>query len=159
MSQDSLPGTDAERELARRCGESMYANDHASQGLGIRIEAIGPGFARMSMRVRRDMLNGYGTCHGGFLFTLADSAFAFACNSRNDATVAAGCSIEFLRPGREGEMLIATAQERALSGRTGIYDTAVVNEGGETIAVFRGKSARVKGEVIASAAPAGESAS
>ncbi|TDU28998.1 acyl-CoA thioesterase [Panacagrimonas perspica] len=151
MSQDIPRGTDAEGDLARRCGESMYANDHASQGLGIRIEAIGPGFARMSMRVRRDMLNGYGTCHGGFLFTLADSAFAFACNSRNDATVAAGCSIEFLRPGREGELLVATAQERVLSGRTGIYDAAVVNESGETIAVFRGRSARIKGEVIAGA--------
>ncbi len=154
MNPTDIPGTEAERDLARRCGDAMYANDRASQGLGIRIEAIGPGFARMSMRVRRDMLNGYSTCHGGFLFTLADSAFAFACNSRNDATVAAGCSIEFLRPGREGEMLIATAQEQVLSGRTGIYDTTVVNEAGEMIAIFRGKSARIKGEVIGGGAAA-----
>ena len=152
MSESRPVATEAERSLARRVGEAMYANDHASQTLGIRIEEIAPGFARMSMRVRRDMLNGHQTCHGGFLFTLADSAFAFACNSRNDSTVAAGCSIEFIRPGREGEMLVATAQERVLSGRTGIYDATVVNENGETIAVFRGKSARIQGEVIAAMA-------
>jgi acyl-CoA thioesterase len=152
MSPTPVPGTESERELARRCGEAMYANDHASKWLGIQIEELGPGYARMSMRVRRDMLNGHQTCHGGFLFTLADSAFAFSCNSRNDSTVAAGCSIEFIRPGREGERLTATAQERVLSGRTGIYDATVVNEAGEIIAIFRGKSARIKGEVIESMA-------
>lgn len=148
MSQSLPDDAEAARELARRVGQTMYANDQASQSLGIRIEEIGPGYARMSMQVRRDMLNGHLSCHGGFLFTLADSAFAFACNSRNESTVAAGCSIEFIRPGRENERLVATAQERVLSGRTGIYDATVVNQAGEIIAVFRGKSARIKGEVI-----------
>lgn len=150
MSPSAVAGTEAEREIARRCGEAMYENDHASQGLGIRIEEIGPGYARMSMTVRQDMLNGYLTCHGGFLFMLADSAFAFSCNSRNDATVAAGCSIEFLRPGRLGDRLIATAREQVLAGRSGIYDVVVENPAGEIVAVFRGKSARIKGEVIGS---------
>ncbi len=152
MSEPLSDNAETARDLARRVGDAMYSNDHASKMMGIHIEEIGPGFARMSMRVRHDMLNGHQTCHGGFLFTLADSAFAFACNSRNDSTVAAGCSIEFIRPGREGELLTATAQERVLSGRTGIYDAVVLSESGETVAVFRGKSARIKGEVIESMA-------
>lgn len=140
--------TASELDLARRSAAAMWANDHASQGLGMRIEEMGPGYARISMRVRRDMLNGHAMCHGGFMFTLADSAFAFSCNSRNEATVAAGCSIEFLRPVRENEVLTAVARERVLSGRTGIYDVAVIDEAGQPVAVFRGKSARVRGDVI-----------
>jgi acyl-CoA thioesterase len=153
---DPPQSTEAERDLARRSAAAMWANDHASQGLGMRIEAMGPGYARISMRVRKDMLNGHATCHGGFMFTLADSAFAFSCNSRNEATVAAGCSIEFLRPVRENEVLTAIGRERVLSGRTGIYDVMVIDELGQPVAVFRGKSARVKGEVIgAGIAPTG----
>lgn len=139
--------TDA-KALARRVGEAMMSRDRASQGLGIVIDDIGPGYARLSMTVRSDMLNGHAICHGGFMFTLADSAFAFACNSRNESTVAAGCSIEFLRPVREGEKLRAEAREQVLSGRTGIYDIAVLDEAGQPVAMFRGKSARIKGEVI-----------
>lgn len=136
-------------ELAQRVGSAMFKRDFASQGLGMRIEWIAPGAACLSMRVRRDMLNGHHTCHGGFLFALADSAFAFACNSRNDATVAAGCNIEYLRPAREGDHLTATAKERVLSGRTGIYDVSIVDGSGAVVALFRGKSHWIKGEVLA----------
>lgn len=145
---DPPEATEAERDLAQRSAAAMWAHDNASQGLGMRIEEMGPGYARLSMRVRKDMLNGHAMCHGGFMFTLADSAFAFSCNSRNEATVAAGCSIEFLRPVREHEVLTAIGRERVLSGRTGIYDVMVIDEAGQPVAVFRGKSARVKGEVI-----------
>jgi acyl-CoA thioesterase len=135
--------------LAQRCADAMYARDTASQGLGMRIASIAPGFAVMTMTVRADMLNGHATCHGGFIFALADSAFAFACNSRNLITVAAGCTIEYLTPAREGDLLTATGRERTLAGRSGIYDIDVTNQHGATIAVFRGKSARIKGHVIA----------
>jgi acyl-CoA thioesterase len=136
--------------VARASGDAMYARDHASKAMGAALTDIGPGRATMTMTVRRDMLNGYGTCHGGTLFALADSAFAFACNSRNEATVAAGCSIEFLRAGREGDRLTATAVERARSGKSGIYDVTVSDEAGEVLALFRGKSLKVGGSVIAS---------
>ena len=139
--------TDASR-LAQRVAEAMYSRDAALKMLGIVIEDVGPGHSRLSMQVRADMLNSHGIGHGGLIFTLADSAFAYACNSRNESTVAAGCSIEFLRPAQLGEHLIATGEERVLSGRTGIYDITVRDEHGEPVAVFRGKSARIKGEVI-----------
>ena len=139
--------------LAQRCADAMYARDSASQGLGIRIISVAPGFASMAMTVRADMLNGHATCHGGFIFALADSAFAFACNSHNLTAVAAGCTIEFLLPAREYDVLTATGRERTLAGRSGIYDIDVTNHHGATIAVFRGKSARIKGHVIAG--PAG----
>lgn len=139
---------DAGNELARRVAQSMFSRDMASQRMGMRIEEVRPGYARLSMTVRRDMLNGLLICHGGFMFTLADSAFAFSCNSRNEATVAAGCSIEFLRAVKEGETLTAIAEECVLSGRTGIYDIAVIDESGAPVAIFRGKSARIKGEVL-----------
>jgi acyl-CoA thioesterase len=139
--------------LAERCAEAMYARDRASQGLGMQIGRVAPGFAAMTMTVRADMLNGHATCHGGFIFALADSAFAFACNSHNLTTVAAGCAIEYLAPAREGDVLTATGRERAHAGRSGVYDIDVTNQHGTTIAVFRGKSARIKGHVIA--APAG----
>jgi acyl-CoA thioesterase len=134
--------------LAQRVAEVMYSRDAALKMLGIVIEDIGPGHSRLSMTVRTDMLNSHGIGHGGLIFTLADSAFAYACNSRNESTVAAGCSIEFLRPAQLGERLIATGEERVLSGRTGIYDITVRDEHGEPVAVFRGKSARIKGEVV-----------
>ena len=134
--------------LAERVAEAMYERDVATQALGMRIARIGPGHAELSMPVRADMLNGHGTCHGGYIFTLADSAFAYACNSYNLTTVAAGCTIDYLAPGREGDVLTAIAQERSASGRTGVYDIEVVNQRGETIALFRGKSYRIKGHVI-----------
>jgi acyl-CoA thioesterase len=134
--------------LAERVAAGMFARDRASQGLGMRIVKVAPGFAQLSMTVRADLLNGHAICHGGFVFTLADSAFAFACNSYNANTVAAGCAIEFLAPSREGDVLTATARERTLSGRNGVYDIDVTNQNGETIALFRGKSTRIKGHVV-----------
>ncbi len=134
--------------LAEAVGAAMYARDPASQSLGMTLDAIGPGCARMSMPVRADMLNGHATCHGGFIFTLADSAFAFACNSHNHVTVGAGCTIDYLSPGREGDVLTAAASEQTLAGKTGVYDVAITNQDGRTIALFRGKSHRISGEVI-----------
>jgi acyl-CoA thioesterase len=113
----------------------------------MRLDAIGPGYARMTMAVREDMLNGHRTCHGGYIFMLADSAFAFACNSHNYNTVGAGCTIDYLAPGGEGDLLTAEAVEQALSGKTGVYDITVTNQDGRKLALFRGKSHRVNGMV------------
>jgi acyl-CoA thioesterase len=134
--------------LAERVAAGMYERDRASQAMGIQIGAIGPGYAELTMTVRADMLNGHAICHGGFIFTLADSAFAFACNSYNLTTVASGCAIDFVAPAREGDVLAAMARERSVSGRTGVYDIEVTNQRGETVAYFRGKSYRIKGHVI-----------
>lgn len=133
---------------AQRSAEAMWKDDRASQGLGMRIEDVGPGAARLSMTVRPDMLNGHAICHGGFIFALADSAFAFACNSYNLVTVASGCSIDFVAPAREGDLLTAQARERSASGRTGVYDIEVTNQRGEAVALFRGKSYRIKGQLF-----------
>jgi acyl-CoA thioesterase len=135
------------QQLAELAGKAMYERDPASQRLGMTLDEIRPGYALMRMRVREDMLNGHGTCHGGYIFMLADSAFAFACNSHNFNTVGAGCSIDYLAPGREGDLLTAQAQEQALSGKTGVYDVVVANQEGRTVALFRGKSHRVSGMV------------
>jgi acyl-CoA thioesterase len=126
----------------------MLAEDAASRGLGMKVDAIGPGFARLTMPVRPDMLNGFKICHGGFITTLADSAFAFACNSYNELTVAAGIVVDFVAPAREGELLTAEAREVALAGRTGVYDVTVKNQRGEVIAVLRGRSYRMKGKQV-----------
>ena len=142
---DDLPA-DAQA-LAELAGKTMYARDPASRALGMLLLEIRPGYARMTMPVRADMLNGHQSCHGGYLFLLADSAFAFACNSHNHNTVGAGCSIDYLAPGREGDVLTAEAFEQALAGRTGVYDVKVVNQEGRTVALFRGKSHRVAGMV------------
>jgi acyl-CoA thioesterase len=138
----------ADAALARQVVSAMLERDAASNFLGMKVLEVGPGTASVSMTVRPEMLNGHRTCHGGFIFTLADSSFAFACNSRNDATVAAGCSIEYLRPAHEGQVLIATAVERALPGRTGVYDVSVTDDKGVLIALFRGKSHRISGQVV-----------
>jgi acyl-CoA thioesterase len=142
----SNPRTDAQ-SLAELAGKTMYERDPASQALGMLLAEIRPGYARMTMPVRRDMLNGHQTCHGGYIFMLADSAFAFACNSHNHNTVGAGCTIDYLAPGREGDLLSAEATEQALAGKTGVYDIKVLNQEGRTIALFRGKSHRVAGMV------------
>jgi acyl-CoA thioesterase len=133
--------------LAELAGKTMYERDPASQALGMTLEEIRPGYARMAMRVREDMLNGHRTCHGGYIFMLADSAFAFACNSHNLNTVGAGCTIDYLAPGFEGDLLVAEAVEQALLGKTGVYDITVTNGEGRKIALFRGKSHRVSGTV------------
>jgi acyl-CoA thioesterase len=136
-------------DLARRVGESMYAADAASNStMGMKLLSCEPGRAVMEMRVRALHLNGHKICHGGFIFTLADSTFAYACNSRNHNTVANGCSIEFLRPSREGDVLTAVGEELSLSGRHGIYDIRVSNQDGQTVALFRGKSTQISGTVV-----------
>ena len=134
--------------LAELAGKTMYERDAASQALGMTLDAIRPGYARMRMRVREDMLNGHGTCHGGYIFMLADSAFAFACNSHNFNTVGAGCTIDYLAPGRAGDVLVAEAVEQALAGKTGVYDVVVMDQDGRKVALFRGKSHRVAGHVV-----------
>lgn len=132
------------QQIADYVGHGMLAEDEASRGLGIHVERMGPGSAVMSMVVRPDMLNGFKICHGGFISLLADSAFAFACNSYNELTVAAGFAVDFIAPGNLGDKLTAEAKEVALTGRTGIYDVTVRNQRGELIATFRGRSARIK---------------
>jgi acyl-CoA thioesterase len=137
------------RQLATRVGETMYAADAASREfLQMELVACEPGRAVMRMTVREPMLNGHKICHGGLIFTLADSTFAFACNSRNKVTVAAGCSIEFLKPGQLGDVLTCEGVEQMLQGRHGIYDMRVTNQKGEVVAMFRGKSATIQGTVI-----------
>lgn len=135
--------------VAERATAGLWARDDASRALGMRMVGIAPGRVEIEMPVRADMLNGHATCHGGLIFTLADSAFAFACNSYNHATVASGCSIEFVAPARAGDVLTARAHERSTSGRTGVYDVEVLNQRGECIALFRGRSYRIKGQVAA----------
>ena len=143
-----MPQQMTEDELAKACAASMWKTDHASQGLGFRIEEVHPGYARLSMVVRRDMLNGQLIAHGGFMFTLADSAFAFACNTYNQFAVAQHCAVTFLAPGFEGDILTAEAVERHRAGRSGIYDVTVTNQKGELIAEFRGNSRTVKGQHV-----------
>ena len=141
-------GAGAAQSLAQAVASAMFARDTASQGLGMTINAVGPGHASISMPIRTDMLNGHQSCHGGFIFTLADSAFAFACNSYNQTTVGAACTIDYLAPGRLHDVLTAEAVEQALSGKSGIYDVTVRNQDGRTVALFRGKSLRVGGDVV-----------
>jgi acyl-CoA thioesterase len=133
--------------LAELAGRTMFERDPASQALGMVLAEIRPGYARMTMTVRADMLNGHATCHGGYIFMLADSAFAFACNSHNLSTVGAGCTIDYLVPSRAGDVLVAEATEQALQGKTGVYDVTVKTADGRTIALFRGKSHRIGGTV------------
>ncbi|MDB5818919.1 MAG: paaD, partial [Rhizobacter sp.] len=120
----------------------------ATRACGIEVTDIGPGTALLRMTVRADMLNGFDTCHGGFLTVLADSAFAFACNTANVQAVAAGIAIEFLAPAREGDVLTAQASEVVTAGRTGHYDVQLHNQHGECIAVFRGRSHRFVGRPV-----------
>ena len=134
--------------LAERVARAMFDSDGASRGLGMRIVGIGPGHAEMTMTVRDDMLNGHAICHGGFIFLLADSTFAFACNSYNRNTVAQGCTIDYLAPAHRGDVLHARGTERSRTGRTGVYDIEVRNQHGKTVALFRGKSYRIDGHVV-----------
>ncbi|TMH06534.1 MAG: hydroxyphenylacetyl-CoA thioesterase PaaI [Betaproteobacteria bacterium] len=152
MAEHHAPLSDAEAQaLAERVAERMFSLDRASQAMGMQVACVGPGRAELTMTVRPDMLNGHAICHGGFIFTLADSAFAFACNSYNLTTVASGCSIDFLAPAREGDVLTAVGRERSSSGRTGVYDIEVKNQCGESVALFRGRSYRIKGHIVDSA--------
>ena len=134
-----------EQEMAEACAKAMWDLDTASQQLGMRIEHIAPGRATLSMEITRIMSNGHGNCHGGYIFTLADSTFAFACNGYNQLTVAQNCSITYISPGRIGDRLTAEAREISRKGRSGIYDIRISNQNGDLVAEFRGLSRTVKG--------------
>lgn len=144
------------QEIARRSFEAMWADDHAARGMGITVEAVSPGEARVSMTVRKDMVNSHDICHGGYIFALADTAFAYACNTHNHRTVAAGCDINFIAPGHLGDRLTASGHARHQGGRSGVYDIEVTNQAGRLIAVFRGRSTRIKGALFHVEAPTAE---
>ena len=135
-------------ETARLSADAMWADDHASKGMGMVILEIGPGHARLGMTVTNVMLNGHGSCHGGYIFSLADSAFAFACNSHGQPAVAQHCTITYVTPGRLGMRLVADAKERQRGERSGIYDITVRDETDTVIAEFRGHSRTLPGSLI-----------
>lgn len=136
------------QQLAEASAAAMWAEDWASQDLGMKIVHLAPGEATLTMEITKAMSNGHGNCHGGFIFSLGDSAFAFACNTYNQVTVAQHCSVTYLVPGRIGDVLTATATETHRAGRSGIYDIMIVNQDGTHIAQFRGHSRTVKGTHI-----------
>ena len=143
------------QQTADAVGAHLFANDRASKAMGMRIVAISEGAAFLEMKVRDDMLNGFDICHGGFITTLADSAFAFACNSTGEMTVAAGLTVDFLAPAKAGDVLTARAFEVVQSGRTGVYDITVTNQRGEQVAMVRGRAHRIKDRRVLPAAGAG----
>jgi acyl-CoA thioesterase len=145
-------GQTAADRLAAEAARVMWADDRASRALGMNLEEVGPGHARLTMTIRDDMTNGHGMCHGGFIFLLADSAFAFACNSHNQRAVAASAEIHFLTSASQADILTATASETHRARRSGVYDIRVTDQDGKLIAVFRGKSATIRGEIVESAA-------
>jgi acyl-CoA thioesterase len=138
----------AAQRVAEAARDAMYARDRAARALGITVQEVGPGFASCKMTVREDMLNGHGTCHGGLIFTLADTAFAYACNSYDRATVALAAQITFTAPVRGGDELIAMASERTRKGRTGVYDVEVARADGTVVALFRGNAYETRGTVV-----------
>ena len=137
-------------QLAQDAAQAMWSRDQVARAMGMTLDEVMPGYARLSMVIRQDMVNGHAICHGGMVFTLADTAFAYSCNSYNLNTVASACHIDFLAPSHLGATLVAEALERAQGGRTGVYDVTVRTGDGKMIALFRGKSARIKGEVTTS---------
>ena len=145
---DAGTGGPDSQERARLAADAMYARDHAARASGIELLEVGPGHARMRMAVRDDMANGLDTCHGGHIFLLADTCMAYACNAYNAVAMAQTASITFVAPGRRGEVLTAAATESALAGRTGVYDVTVSGGDGRTVAVFRGVTQRIRGEVV-----------
>jgi acyl-CoA thioesterase len=146
------------QQVAEATRDAMWKDDRASRMLGMEVQAIGPGTATVAMTVRDDMLNGHDICHGGLVTTLADSAFAFACNAYNEVSVAAGFDVNLMAPARLGDRLTAHATELAKSGRTGVYDIHVTNQRGERIAAFRGRSYTVKGKALVEGLPVGKGA-
>ncbi len=134
-------------DRALKCADLMLERDAASRGLGMTITHVAPGEATLTMPVRPEMLNGHAICHGGYIFTLADSAFAFACNTYNQITVAQQNQITYLMPGKADELLTATAVEVSRTGRSGIYDVTVTGEDGRTVALFRGLSRSIRGQL------------
>ena len=145
---DAFPANKDPQTIAQACADKMWQDDRASQGLGMTLQRIAPGEAMISMPVRKDMTNGHGICHGGFIFTLADSTFAFACNTYDQRTVAHQCAVTFLAPVREGETLTAHAVERNRAGRGGIYDVTVRDSSNHVVAEFRGHSRTISGNLL-----------
>jgi len=143
-----MPAAPSDDEIARRSAATMWADDAASRGLGMRLVGIAPGVAVLSMPVTEAMVNGHGLAHGGFIFTLADSAFAFACNSRGQRQIAQHCQVSFVAPGKLGMVLTAEARERQRGERSGIYDVTVRDEAGTVIAEFRGHSRAIPGSLV-----------
>ena len=136
------------QQVAEAARDAMLKGDRATRMMGIKVQAVGPGSATVSMAVREDMLNGHDICHGGLITTLADSAFAFACNAYNEITVASGFDVNLMAAARLGDVLTATAHEVSKAGRTGVYDISVVNQRGEAVAAFRGRSYTMKGKPL-----------
>jgi acyl-CoA thioesterase len=153
MTRETGHGGEATQRLAEAVGRGMYDRDFAAQALGISLLDIRPGYARMSMLVRPDMVNGHDLCHGGLIFTLADTAFAYSCNSHNRNAVAQHCTISFLQPAYKGDLLTAEGVEQSLAGRSGVYDIKVTDQNGKLVALFRGNSRTIKGEVVPAHAP------
>lgn len=144
------------QEVAEATRDAMWRGDRASRMLGLAVTAIGPGSATLTMTVRDDMLNGHDICHGGLITTLADSAFAFACNAYNEITVASGFDVNLIAAARLGDVLTATAHEVSKAGRTGVYDIHVHNQRGEPVAAFRGRSYTMKGKAVVEGLPMGK---
>jgi len=141
------------QHVAEAAAEAMYSRDHTAKALGIELVEVGPGRARLTMTVTKDMVNGHDILHGGLCFTLADTAFAYACNSHNFTTVAHSCSITYCAPGKLGDRLTAEATEQWVKGRNGVTDVTVTNQDGTVIALFRGNSRRIQGHVADIAGP------
>lgn len=144
------------QRVAEATREAMWKDDRASKALGMQVVTIGPGSATLTMTVREDMLNGHDICHGGLVTTLADSAFAFACNAYNEVTVASGFDVNLIAAAHKGDVLTAVACEVAKSGRTGVYDITVSNQRGERVAAFRGRSYTIKGKPLVEGLPMGK---
>ena len=136
------------QQLAEACVDAIQANDNAARSLGLEVIDVQPGKVTVCMTITREMTNSHNNCHGGLIFTLADAGFAFACNNANQATVASGCSIEFIAPAEIGDRLTATVRERTRSRRTGVYDAEITNQRKELVALFRGKSYQIRGQII-----------
>ena len=136
------------QQLAEACAHAMWQDDHATRALGMELESVSPGASIVSMTITDKMVNGHGTCHGGYIFTLADSCFAFACNTYNQRCVAQHTSITFIRPGRQGDRLTARGREISRTGKSGIYDISVVNQDGKLVAEFRGHSRAIDGTLL-----------
>lgn len=144
------------QQVAEATRDAMWKDDRASKMLGLNVVAIGPGTSTVTMTVREDMLNGHDICHGGLITTLADSAFAFACNAYNELTVASGFDVNIVAAGKRGDVMTATAREVSKAGRTGVYDIHVRNQRGELIAAFRGRSYTMKGKPLVDGLPMGK---
>ncbi len=135
-------------EIARESARIMWSEDNATRHVGMELVSVEPGKAKLSLKVRDEFTNGHGMCHGGYIFMLADSAFAFACNSHNQRAVAASAAIEFIAAAQRGDVLTAECAEQSRGGRSGLYDTRVTDQNGRLIALFRGRSATIRGSFI-----------